>query len=272
MEATQLLGKARVTVAFSRPGRLVPSEASAEVGTQAAAALWEREALYPDHNALFGVESIGRILPIRPQRYAVWREHASQAIWPVFNTRYIVTAPEDEPRLAPLQATRVALLPDLDLAVVRLEQALPRVYFAAPWFSASPEEAAARLSDPSVRSGARAVVVAASGIPSADGAEGSARVESYRPERVELRASVARGGVLVLNDGYFEGWKAWVDGKKAPIFPANLLVRGVWLEPGDHRVVFEYPMPLALRAGIAISIATALASLAFLATRWTRIG
>src|SRR5215472_11420287 len=288
MEATQLLGKARVTVAFSRPGRLVPTEASAEVGTQAAAALWEREALYPDHNALFGVESIGRILPIRPQRYAVWREHASQAIWPVFNTRYIVTAPEDEPRLAPLQAARVALLPDLDLAVVRLEQALPRAYFAAPWLSASPEEAAARLSDPSVRSGARAVVVAASGIPSADGAEGSAQVESYRPERVELRASVARGGVLVLNDGYFEGWKAWVDGKEAPIFPANLLVRGVWLDPGDHRVVFEYPMPLALRAGIAISTATALASLAFLlvafagrffkpgwqtlATRWTKIG
>src|SRR5262249_54296623 len=163
METTPLLGKARMTVAFSRPGRLVPSEASAEVGTQAAAALWEREALYPDHNALFGV---GRILPIRPQRYAVWREHSSQAIWPVFNTRYIVTAPEDEPRLAPLEAARVALLPDLDLAVVRLERALPRAYFAAPWLSASPEEAAARLSDPSVRSGARAVVVAASGVPS----------------------------------------------------------------------------------------------------------
>ncbi len=264
MEATPLFGKARVTVAFSRPGRLVPSEASAEVGTQAAAALWEREALYPDHNALFGVESIGRILPIRPQGYAVWREHASPAIWPLFNTRYIVTAPEDESRLAPLHASRVALLPGLDLAVVRLERALPRAYFAAPWLAASTEEAAARLSNPSVLSGARAAVVTASGIPSADDAEGSARVDSYQPERVELRASVARAGVLVLNDGYFEGWKAWVDGKEALIFPVNLLVRGVWLEPGDHRIVFEYPMPLALRAGIGISTATALASLALL--------
>jgi hypothetical protein len=40
-------------------------------------------------------------------------------------------------------------------------------------------------------------------------------------------------------------------------------VRGVWLEPGDHRVVFEYPMPTALLAGILISSATILAAFAF---------
>lgn len=264
LESVPLFGQARVSVAFSRPGRLSAAERSAaEIGTQAAAALWEREALYPDHNALFDIESIGRILPFRPQRYAVWREHASQALWPLFNTRYLVTAPEDESRLGSLEATEVASVPGVDLAVMRLDRALPRAYFATPWLAVSTEEAAMLLSRPSVLSGERVVIEKAPRALPVEDALGTAGVISYRPERVEVRASVTRAGILVLNDSYFEGWKATVDGKEATIFPANLLVRGVWLEAGEHRLLFEYPMPRALRAGIWISAGTALVSLAF---------
>jgi hypothetical protein len=262
-ESGPVLGHARVTAAFSRPGRLVSKDFEEELGSQAATALWEHKVLYPDHSAVFGIETIGRILPVRPKRYALWHQYANQSVWAALNTRYVVTAPEDEWRFAPIGATRVALLPELDALVLRLNGALPRVYLSQAWPAESEETGAARLTNAAVLSGARVVVDSGLQVPSAELAAGSAQVVSYRPERVEIQASVARAGVLVLNDSFFEGWKAWVDQKQVPIFPANLLVRGVWLDAGEHRIVFEYPMPLALRAGLAISSVTLLATLVF---------
>ncbi|MCX5787370.1 MAG: YfhO family protein, partial [Elusimicrobia bacterium] len=67
-----------------------------------------------------------------------------------------------------------------------------------------------------------------------------ARVVSYEPDRVVIDAEAPRGGFLFLSDAFFPGWKASVDGRPREIFPAWVGFRTVGLEPGDHRVVFEY--------------------------------
>ncbi len=72
------------------------------------------------------------------------------------------------------------------------------------------------------------------------------------PTRVELEVSAPRAGFLVLNDTYFPGWQARVDGVAAPIFRTNFFVRGVVVPAGTRRVVFEY-RPLSLALGATLS-------------------
>jgi uncharacterized membrane protein YfhO len=63
-------------------------------------------------------------------------------------------------------------------------------------------------------------------------------------------------GALVLNDAFFDGWKARVDGVAVPIHRANYLVRGLLLPAGEHEVIFSYPLPRAVVIGALLSIAT----------------
>lgn len=61
--------------------------------------------------------------------------------------------------------------------------------------------------------------------------------------RVEVTTHAPAAGVLVLRDAYDPGWKAWVDGRETPVFPADYLFRGVFVDAGTHRVRFEYYPP-----------------------------
>ncbi len=80
------------------------------------------------------------------------------------------------------------------------------------------------------------------------------------PERVELTANTDRAGYLVLADSWYPGWKVAVDGRAAPVYRADLIVRAVPLEPGEHRIVFEYE-PFSLRLGAIISFLSLVAVL-----------
>jgi len=71
-----------------------------------------------------------------------------------------------------------------------------------------------------------------------------------------------RGGYLVVDDGWFPGWTATVDGRAAPVSRADYLLRAVHLLPGRHTVRFVYA-PLAYLLGAAITLVTALALLGF---------
>lgn len=66
-----------------------------------------------------------------------------------------------------------------------------------------------------------------------------------------LEVSVKDRSLLVLSDTWYPGWTAWVDGIKRPIFRANYLFRGVFLESGAHRVEFIY-QPLCFTVGMWI--------------------
>ncbi|MDP8922942.1 MAG: oligosaccharide flippase family protein, partial [Chloroflexota bacterium] len=84
-----------------------------------------------------------------------------------------------------------------------------------------------------------------------------AQVVEYGPNRVVVRASAPSGGVLVLGDVFFPGWRATVDGVRQPVLRANGVLRGVELGPGEHIVVFEY-RPFSVQIGAFISALSAL--------------
>ncbi len=97
----------------------------------------------------------------------------------------------------------------------------------------------------------------------AAGARDEVAIEEYKPERVQVSVVNDRAGYLVLMDSWYPGWDAFVDGKPAPIYRADVLFRAVPLEPGSHRVRFEY-RPQSLVWGALIS-AVSLALTGFIA-------
>jgi hypothetical protein len=80
----------------------------------------------------------------------------------------------------------------------------------------------------------------------------SARILSYTSQEVQIDADTDRPALLVLNDSDYPGWKAYVDGRKARVYPANYMFRGVLLTPGKHMVRFAYE-PVSFVTGAVLS-------------------
>jgi uncharacterized membrane protein YfhO len=86
-------------------------------------------------------------------------------------------------------------------------------------------------------------------------AAGAANITGYQPEQVTVETESATGGLLVLTDAYYPGWRATVDGEPAPLYQTDSLFRGVFVPPGRHEVRFEYEST-AYRVGLIFFIFT----------------
>jgi len=71
---------------------------------------------------------------------------------------------------------------------------------------------------------------------------------------VELEATLAQPGLVVLADSFYPGWRATIDGEPAPILATNHLFRGVATPAGTHRIRFVYA-PASVRLGASVSVA-----------------
>lgn len=58
---------------------------------------------------------------------------------------------------------------------------------------------------------------------------------------------------LVLNDTYFPGWKADVDGREEKIYRADYAFRAVPMSAGIHQVQLAYD-PMSFKLGAAITL------------------
>jgi hypothetical protein len=89
----------------------------------------------------------------------------------------------------------------------------------------------------------------------------SVAVVNHEPQRIELRASLDRPGLVILADTYYPGWRLTIDGRPTPIFRANRLMRGAAVPSGEHTLVYTYE-PTSFRVGAIISTAGLIALLA----------
>jgi hypothetical protein len=87
------------------------------------------------------------------------------------------------------------------------------------------------------------------------GRDDTAAIVAYDVHRVDIDATCGARCLLVLTDLWYPGWRVSVDGTPAESVPANVLFRGVWLEPGRHRVSYRY-VPGSFLAGLALCAAT----------------
>ncbi|MCK4409719.1 MAG: YfhO family protein, partial [Candidatus Eisenbacteria sp.] len=97
------------------------------------------------------------------------------------------------------------------------------------------------------------------------GAEGStAKLVSYEPHEITVRASIRQPCLLVFSEVYYPpGWEATVDGAATTIYRTDYALRSVYLTPGEHTVVMKY-VPSHLRRGLFISLLAAAALMGLL--------
>jgi hypothetical protein len=82
-------------------------------------------------------------------------------------------------------------------------------------------------------------------------------INLYSPERIQLLARLEKPGVMVLSDSIYPGWRVYVDGIRKPILTTNLMMRGVFLESGEHQVEFIF-QPDLFYFGLVLSLTTLL--------------
>ena len=76
-------------------------------------------------------------------------------------------------------------------------------------------------------------------------------VARWTPEKIELHAQGP--GLLILSEMAYPGWSVSVDGNPTDLEIAAGLLRGVYLEEGEHEVIFFY-RPFSLYLGLTLCL------------------
>lgn len=161
-------------------------------------------------------------------------------------------------------------------AIYRYDQAFPRA-FAVPSVIQCGDfrEALLRTLDLGVAGRLRDTAVAQGRIAfSVGGAtrQPALEVKELRPERVLVHARADGDMLLVLNERYDSGWRAYCDGRPAPLVAADTVLMGTLLPGGEHEIEFVY-RPTSFLVGRAmslVSLALCVALLLLSAARRTR--
>ena len=138
--------------------------------------------------------------------------------------------------------------------VQRLPTALPRAYAVGQFHLATSPRAG--LSYMARGFPMRREVVLEEAPTAPIGPGGAAEIVRYEDEEVAVALADSAGGILVLSDTYYPGWRAFVDGVERPILRANHVFRAVVVPAGAREVVFSYE-PDSFRYGLLVSVAAA---------------
>jgi len=153
-------------------------------------------------------------------------------------------------------------------AVFEFTGALPRAKLYSQWQVSTNDDATLTQLAAKDFNPAQTVLVAEP-LPSpkegATNAAGKVEFKSYAPKRIVLNARAEVPSVLLLNDKHDPNWQVAVDGKPAPLLRCNYIMRGVYLEPGEHTVEFKFQPPVgALYVSLgAIALGLVLLGFAF---------
>jgi hypothetical protein len=104
----------------------------------------------------------------------------------------------------------------------------------------------------------------AAGVP---GSAGTCAIADYDRGHVELECDARQDGVVVLSALYAEGWTAAVDGRETPIVAADLLLRGILVSRGPHRIRMQYETPGLVEGATAAGASVLVLLLGLLLTR-----
>ena len=216
-----------------------------------------RQALDLGHNAEFHIEGVPPYLPGYSAALAViLQQPPSMEVEARFNVRYYIGRRDrlNDPSIAKML---VSELPDYDLALFRNPvQAKPRAYLSQrPERASQPVDPIALIARADFLNGEVDVIETSDATLPGPARAGTAAIERYRPEDVQVRVDTPQPAVLVLLDSFDQGWTATLEsGHKLPILRANALFRAVVVPAGNHLVTFRYETPL-LRAGALASLA-----------------
>lgn len=237
--------------------QVAPSARVSAMGTQ----------FLPGAAQVYGVEQLWgheSIIPHRIMKYMVTLNPCSWATMePLCSVSYYLFVSDSVEIMK--HDPKFEFIAQLDeIGLFRNRHAYPRAYLVGKLEAVESEEVLfERLCDPAYKPREVALTEAppSGDLPQSEGdTMGYAHVRERTFNSVTVDAEAAERSVLVLSDAYFPGWKVWVDGVRAELFPVYYAFRGVIVEPGTHVVEYRYE-PMSFRLGMAVSVITLLTSL-----------
>ncbi len=193
--------------------------------------------------------------------------------------RYRLADVEPTSRLDLLGVTRIATDPEARaLAVEQRDSALPLAFLAERVDRvANPRDAERKVDEaPGGSLDPRRIAVVESATPLGAlehprelGRPGEARVLILGTQDLAIAVDAERPTLLVVLDPYDPRWEATIDGSPAPLYPTQLMFRGVPVAAGHHLVRLRY-VPRPFQVGVAITTITA--TLTLVGSVWRRRG
>ena len=238
--------------------------------------------LVNNRGTLHGLEDAQGYNPVQPRRFVEYltalnghaQEYHDANVYPggvtsplldLLNIRYVVVpsdAPEDRRYIQALIDNLPTVYTDDQVRVLENPEALPRAWIVHEARQAAAGEALSLLATGEVDPRRTALLeteppaLATAANPASD----RVTLTDSEPDRLRLTTTTDAPGLLMLSESYDPGWRAYIDGEPAPVLVADYLLRAVPLPAGEHSVELRYE-PQSLQIGVAISTATALATL-----------
>jgi len=165
-----------------------------------------------------------------------------------------------------------------DYALYEFTGALPRVKLYANWLvNTNDVDNLKMLANPNFDPAKTVLVstpIAALPASSTNENTGAVDFKDYSARHFVLAANVVTPSVMLLNDRYDPHWFVTVDGKPVELLRCIFIMRGLYLQPGQHTIEFKFSLPnnplyvtlSAMGSGIILCIWL------FVATRKKRAG
>jgi hypothetical protein len=159
------------------------------------------------------------------------------AVLDVLSVRYVV----HDVRLPNLQSKAHLVIQSDDLFIYERSGAMPRV-FSVGQYELTPEPLF-RLRNPTFNPREQVLLFEPPAcVPQREpGTDSDALViHEYQPDYVRIEADLGAQRLVVLNDLWYPGWEAMVDGNPVNILRANHALRAVCVPAGVHTIEFHY--------------------------------
>jgi hypothetical protein len=98
---------------------------------------------------------------------------------------------------------------------------------------------------------------------------GALYLSSFSQNRLVGDIRLAEDGILILQTPFNSGWRAFENGRPAPVVRADIGLLGVPMKAGEHRIELRYRNPWLLTGGVISGLSALL--LAFLLWRKPRL-
>src|SRR4051812_10994045 len=166
----------------------------------------------------------------------------------LFSVRWVISYALSQTRNKRWQPTGVA-------PIVENKLAFPRAWLAYDWRPAASEsDALAQVTKGPDSAAYCSPVIEGAAAPRAGASARQptpAHFETDGVKGMRLDVDAKRPGRLILNDTWYPGWHAKVDGRSVPIEHANVAFRALQVPAGNHLVEFTYrPVERANRRGL----------------------
>jgi hypothetical protein len=173
----------------------------------------------------------------------------------MLNVRYVILRGTPPPFMHPA-------FQSADYWVLVNSNALPRVFVPRTVKTVAAGQELEELGSPQFNPADVALVTSPVELPVR--CRGTVQITNEIPTRIRISAQMETPGLIVLADNWDKGWRAFWNGRPAPILRVDYTLRGVVVPAGTGTLEFIY-RPASLVLGLWLAALAAIALLGWLA-------